>query len=299
MPIETIANRYKTDVAQVHRILRLANLASDIFKALAKGKIDLDIAKAYAGVANKSRQLKVWRDLGHNTSAYSVRRALRQASYSRSDAKVLFIGFDEYIKNGGKVEDDLFLDQTILVNGDIVDTLYETTLKTHIKSLETAGWNTVIFCETREELSAKIGKKNNADFEEKYDDALKARFDDVQQKLAAICESCDNNLWSLSSNDKATYNNLESELRQIKFKARVYSDDVKTHASLFFTLDETGMSYYPVVTPKHVKSPDSKRVDPAKKPLPASLHDNTFKTAGDALISVSYTHLTLPTIYSV
>jgi ParB family chromosome partitioning protein len=110
---EAIARRFGLTVRFVEGRLRLANLAPAVFEALGAGEISLDVAKAYAATADIERQAYVFEQVGRSYMSNhpdSIRRMMTQATVSASDRRARFVGEDDYVAAGGRVERDLFAD---------------------------------------------------------------------------------------------------------------------------------------------------------------------------------------------
>ena len=112
---EGIARRFGLTVRFVEGRLRLAGLAPVVFAALGAGEISLDVAKAYAASSDQDRQAYVFEQMGRGYGGShpdSIRRMMTQASVSASDRRALFVGADDYLAAGGRIERDLFADET-------------------------------------------------------------------------------------------------------------------------------------------------------------------------------------------
>jgi ParB family chromosome partitioning protein len=112
---EGIARRFGLTVRFVDGRLRLAGLAPVVFEALGAGEISLDVAKAYAATPDRERQALVFEQMSQGYGAAhpdSIRRMMTQATISAGDRRALFIGEEAYVAAGGRVERDLFSDDT-------------------------------------------------------------------------------------------------------------------------------------------------------------------------------------------
>ncbi|HJP67940.1 MAG TPA: ParB/RepB/Spo0J family partition protein, partial [Sphingomicrobium sp.] len=108
---EGVARRFGLTVRFVEGRLRLASLAPVVFQALGAGEISLDVAKAYAATPDRERQEYVFEQMSRGYGAAhpdSVRRMMTQATVSASDRRALFVGEEDYVAAGGRVERDLF-----------------------------------------------------------------------------------------------------------------------------------------------------------------------------------------------
>ncbi|MBO9724146.1 MAG: ParB N-terminal domain-containing protein [Novosphingobium sp.] len=108
--------------------LRLANLAEPVFEALRSGDITLEIAKAYAATTDIDRQAKVFHELdGHyySSNLNEIRRQLATGSFNGGAPKALLVGRDAYLAAGGRIDTDLFSDETseIWCDGELVERL--------------------------------------------------------------------------------------------------------------------------------------------------------------------------------
>jgi ParB family chromosome partitioning protein len=112
---EGIARRFGLTVRFVEGRLRLAGLAPVVFDALGAGEISLDVAKAYAATPDQERQTLVFEQMSRGYGAAhpdSIRRMMTQATIGASDRRALFIGEEAYVAAGGRVERDLFSDDS-------------------------------------------------------------------------------------------------------------------------------------------------------------------------------------------
>jgi ParB family chromosome partitioning protein len=110
---EGIARRFGLTVRFVEGRLRLAGLAPQVFEALGAGEISLDVAKAYAATPDAERQAYVFEQVSHSYMSShpdSIRRMMTQATVSASDRRARFVGEDDYVTAGGRIERDLFAD---------------------------------------------------------------------------------------------------------------------------------------------------------------------------------------------
>jgi ParB family transcriptional regulator, chromosome partitioning protein len=113
--VEGIARRFGLTVRFVEGRLRLSALAPCVFDALGAGEISLDVAKAYAATADRERQAWVFEQLHGSYSGShpdSIRRMMTQATASAGDRRALLIGEDIYVAAGGRIERDLFSEES-------------------------------------------------------------------------------------------------------------------------------------------------------------------------------------------
>ncbi len=113
--VEGIARRFGVTVRFVEGRLRLASLAPVVLQALADGEITLDVAKAYASTPDRERQAHVFDQMSRGYGGAhpdSVRRMMTQATVSASDARARLVGEDAYLAAGGRIDRDLFADDS-------------------------------------------------------------------------------------------------------------------------------------------------------------------------------------------
>ena len=109
--VEGIARRFGLTVRFVEGRLRLSSLAPAVFEALGAGQISLDVAKAYAATTDRERQAWVFDQLKGSYSGNhpdSVRRMMTQATAGPNDRRARLVGENAYVAAGGRIERDLF-----------------------------------------------------------------------------------------------------------------------------------------------------------------------------------------------
>ncbi|MGQ0588668.1 MAG: chromosome partitioning protein ParB [Sphingosinicella sp.] len=113
--VEGIARRFGLTVRFVEGRLRLATLAPAVFEALGAGEISLDVAKAYAATPDRERQAFVFEQMSRGYGAAhpdSIRRMMTQATASASDRRARLVGEEAYVAAGGRIERDLFAEES-------------------------------------------------------------------------------------------------------------------------------------------------------------------------------------------
>jgi ParB family chromosome partitioning protein len=135
---EDVAKRFGVTTRFVEQRVRLAELAPAIFEALAAGEITLGVAQAYAVTADTDRQARVFEQMKqsyYGNQADNIRRAILNGTVKANDAKARFVGRDAYVAAGGRIEGDLFAQDTGDENWTDVDLLEELAAR----KLETAA----------------------------------------------------------------------------------------------------------------------------------------------------------------
>lgn len=143
---ETIAKAFGQTVAHVKRRLKLANLSEATLDALRADKITLDAAQVLtvAGSETREAELLEMATTGR-ASANSLRYELSQGKVRSDDRRVRYIGLDLYTAEGGALDEDLFNDQSLLHNADLVDKLFKLKLTKAAEDLQAGeGWAQVV-----------------------------------------------------------------------------------------------------------------------------------------------------------
>jgi len=116
---------------------------------LKAGDISLGIAKAMTVSEDEKKILEVLaltKELYSYVNEYKVKSILKPDSVSDSNRMAKFVGLDAYTSEGGTVSKDLFEDETLLNNPDILDRLFNEKLEETANTLKKAeGWNWVIY----------------------------------------------------------------------------------------------------------------------------------------------------------
>ncbi|MEO5599083.1 MAG: ParB/RepB/Spo0J family partition protein [Novosphingobium sp.] len=111
MSAEDIAKRQGVTTRFVEQRVRLAELASCVFEALAAGEISLGVAQAYAVTSDTDRQAQVFNQMQasyYGDTPDNIKRAILNGSTKATDAMALFVGRDDYVAAGGAISRDLF-----------------------------------------------------------------------------------------------------------------------------------------------------------------------------------------------
>ncbi len=110
---EDVARRFGLTVRFVEGRLRLAQLASVVFEALAAGEITLDLAKAFGATSDQEIQARVFEQAFsgyYAPSPDSIRRMVLSGTVRGSDPRARLVSRDVYVAAGGRIERELFDD---------------------------------------------------------------------------------------------------------------------------------------------------------------------------------------------
>jgi ParB family transcriptional regulator, chromosome partitioning protein len=147
VPIEEVADAYRTTTAYVTQRLRLADVSPKLLDAYAAKEMTLAMVEAFTVNPDHQRQELVWELISqsYNKSAGYIRQKLTENTVRVSDRRVLFIGVDAYLKAGGGTMRDLFEpdDGGWLTDPDLLDRLVHDKLQAEAEMIRAEGWKWV------------------------------------------------------------------------------------------------------------------------------------------------------------
>lgn len=278
VPVAEIAKRYYVDSPTVNRILKLASLAKPIFEAFKKGGITLDVAKAYAGCGDADRQLTAFKTCGVNATAHSVRLALRENTYLADSACVAFVTLDAYVEKGGVVEEDLFEEKTVLLNGEIIDKLMVSAIEAHTQSLMEQGWSQVTYYDSRQEYYDASQKQGSRIWQTcKPNKKHQAKLDSLSKRIEKM-----GYYWDLNEKQRSTYKKLEAEYKALEQSVSSFSDEDMNKGICLWYFDESGAQYGTYALPVQKSKPDTKPKE--QRDYSESFEREVLAASGDALM---------------
>ena len=104
---EEIGARFGVSAHVVRQRLRLGSAAPELMAAYRAGTLALDQLTAFCVSEDQDRQRQVLEQVGPQTPAYAIRRAMTDAKVSVGDRRVRFVGVEAYAEAGGGVLRDL------------------------------------------------------------------------------------------------------------------------------------------------------------------------------------------------
>lgn len=131
LTVADIAVAYGATEKHVYRRLALANLPNIILDGLKAGKVSLSAAAAFT-ISNDERQtLEVFQEyLDRADKGYSamsdaqIKRALMPNTVTDTDRRAIFVTVETYKAAGGRTSSDLFADEVIFEDIDVLDSLF-------------------------------------------------------------------------------------------------------------------------------------------------------------------------------
>lgn len=244
--VADIAKRFSLTVRFVEGRLRLANLATPVFEALAKGEITLDIAKAYAKTSDPVRQAAVFESLAGTYYANNVAEIERQVtagSYNGGHPKALLVGRDAYLAAGGTIDRDLYsnAESELWTNRELLDQLAEEALAEAAEAIrEREGFAEVrAIAATHVPYTATMGLRRIdgvlaplTEEQEARQQAIKVEIDEIEQAASDGHEYSDEQLDRIDE--------LEEELGALQDRQATYEPEQKARALAYVVIGEDG-----------------------------------------------------------
>lgn len=136
-----IARAFAVTERHVYRRLALAGLPAPVIDALAANEISLSMAACFTISADETRSLEVLETCrGEAWNDYRLKKALKPDAVTDSDRRVCFTGLDVYKAAGGRVSGDLFAEETLLDDPDILDAVFAEKLAEVAENRRGEGW---------------------------------------------------------------------------------------------------------------------------------------------------------------
>lgn len=146
-----IAARFGLTVLHVRQRLRLAALHETVLKALKDRKITLEVAQAFASVADPARQAAVWKAISGDSwsrgNPNEIRRRMADKAARPGDVLARYVGEAAYVAAGGRTSVDLFAqgEAALWLDGHLVEQLARAKLVAAAEEIRVAdGWGRVI-----------------------------------------------------------------------------------------------------------------------------------------------------------
>jgi ParB family transcriptional regulator, chromosome partitioning protein len=137
-----ISQAFGVTEAHVRRRLALADLPGPVLDALKSGEISMGQAKAMTVGEDEKKTLEVLeRAKSGWFNEYQIKSALKPDAVDGDNRKATFVGQEVYEAAGGTVTQDLFEDEVLFNNPDVLDRLFAEKLEDEATKLQEAeGW---------------------------------------------------------------------------------------------------------------------------------------------------------------
>jgi ParB family chromosome partitioning protein len=243
-----VAKRFGVTERFVLGRLRLASLAQPVFDALEANEITLDVAQAYASTSDTVRQAAVFENLRHayhRDNVSEIKRQLASHTYRASDPKALLVGREAYVAAGGRIEEDLFSDETTQrwIDTNIVDELATARMEEAAEAVRQRDG----FGEVRAIVGEHVPYYATLDFERLRGEVPALTEDEERRKeeLEAEIESwndaVDSGDFDAVDGDEERIEALEKELEGLTLRPEVLAEELKPQALAYLVIGEDGV----------------------------------------------------------
>lgn len=224
-----IARAFAVTEKHVYRRLALAGLPEAVIDALAANEISLGMAACFTVSTDEKRSLEVLDDCrGRNLSDYQIKKALKPDSVRDTDRRAVFVGLETYEAEGGRISGDLFADETLLDDPDILNAVFTAKLDEAAKERAAEGWK---WAETTAEPYVPYYQ---------IDDAKMARLYREEGVLSPEQAERYDELMELSDRD-ATDEAGDDELLALQaILDGTFSDEQRAHSGVIVYVDQRG-----------------------------------------------------------
>lgn len=242
-----VARRFGVTEKFVLGRLRLACLAEPVFAALAEGEITLDIAIAYASTSDADRQAAIFAQMAtsyYRDNAAEIRRQLASYSYRPTEPKALLVGRDAYLKAGGRIDADLFSDETSerWLDTHIVDHIAEEKLAAAAEAIRTReGFSAVrTVAATQIPYTETLALAQVRGEAQPLNAEQEARQHEIEAELASIEASTADEGYEYTEEEDARVSQLEGELAALVDRPPVLTDEQKGTALAYLVIGPDG-----------------------------------------------------------
>ena len=265
MAVADIASRYAISEKVVRQRLALGRLSPKARQMWRAGKIGMDIVKVLTITDDHAAQDKAL--AASHYSAWQVRQALGANSASDS-YDMAIVGRDAYMQAGGRFREDLFSDDEIVADPDILNRLMDAAIAAEVERHKAKGWSFVV-----------------TEREARHYDYVDAQIDMTDEESAAIA--------ALRADKKRPYEERQTDIDKIEQVAfdRALANGLRAQSGVFLGWDAEGFDARIGViarenapAPKSVKtSPEPDKPESAEPPI--ALLQSVSEQATSALAS--------------
>jgi ParB family chromosome partitioning protein len=200
-----IARCFGRTEKHVYKLLKLANLPSEVLDALQNKEIGIDVAQAITTCGDENRILEgLSLAIERGWNGHQARHFFNQSAVTSKDYRARFVGLEAYKKAGGTLTEDLFNEEQIWHDVDILQETFEAKLTNVAEELRKShGWKWVEVRDNRYlgwyELQEQFGSCGMERVEgeltpkqiERYDELAELAYEDDfteenQQKLDSL-----------------------------------------------------------------------------------------------------------------
>lgn len=232
-----IAGTFGLGELHVKKILRLADVAEELFLLFEQEELELDALKAYAVLDDKAKQLAVFEELGRHASTHAIRRAMLNERVTTKDKRVQFIGLETYEDAGGTIEADLFSEDLFLSDIALLERLVAEKLERAVDDITAEGWS---FVEVSEDSTWQVHQAYGS-----IAPSQRALTEDEQARLISLEEAAQQAEKAWEENDEdddnyAAYEATGEALEQFQQTLLHYTDEDKARSGVVLILESHG-----------------------------------------------------------
>lgn len=137
-----IATRFGIEESLVHKRMKLARVAPELFQLYRDDELTLECLIAFSVTDDHGRQLHAYESLPEwsKNRPSEIREILTEQVIQASSKLARFVGMDAYVAAGGATRADLFGEEVYLEQPDLLHNLAEQKLDGIRNALEAEGW---------------------------------------------------------------------------------------------------------------------------------------------------------------
>lgn len=227
--VADIAMAYGVTEAHVYRRLALAGLPDAVLDALRDGEISLGNAAAFTISDDEKLTLEVLEQVrGEGESDHRIKKMLKPDAVKGSDRRAVYVGLDAYKEAGGRVGGDLFAEETLFDEPEVLNDLFANKLETAAASLVVEGWK---WAEFIEDSYVGYWQIQEMKLERIYAEGGELTEDEAEE-YDALAELAEGEV--LDEEGQARLDSLQTVLDGS------YSDEQKEHAGVLVYVDNNG-----------------------------------------------------------
>ncbi len=294
-----VATRFGVDESLIHKRMKLARVAPELFQKYCDDELTLECLMAFAVVDDHDRQVKVYHSLQgwQQDDPSAIRDALTEAMVDAGSKLARFVGLDAYRDAGGSTHADLFGEDIYLEHPGLLQTLAQQKLDAIRQQLEAEGWGWIEIQPERDYSFINRCTRIRPQLVGAPSDLLdlKAQLDVELEEIEQMLEETE------SDETLERQQDVQDRLDEVEQKLTAYvgfDDDQKALAGCFVSIGQDGTAFFDkgLVKPEHRKelaglvgNDDATHPQKAKPkhPLPASLR----RDLADARLQVAQVEL--------
>ncbi|CAG7857880.1 hypothetical protein MCAMS1_02868 [biofilm metagenome] len=142
-----VATHFGTTEMYVKQRLTLASAAPELLECFKNDEMGFEQLMVLCQVDDHERQKQIWFSTPHHQSPSQLRKIIQGEAYTLDHRYVRFVGIEQYEKEGGSVQWDLFDDEdkskSFITSPELINKLATEKLETIKKELESQGWGEV------------------------------------------------------------------------------------------------------------------------------------------------------------